>query len=119
MDIIQRIKENQLMDDNFDIFVTEDSGGFMTDFRKERFDTIYKPYLPPICFEQEFMKKLVQKCMNILRASHNESEICSQMLCGCVEACLEQYKTDICNIVPIDDDDDDDDDDNEYSDDNE
>ena len=115
MDIIQRIKENQLMDDNFDIFVTEDSGGFMTDFRKERFDTIYKPYLPPICFEQEFMKKLVQKCMNILRASHNESEICSQMLCGCVEACLEQYKTDICNIVPIDDDDDD----NEYSDDNE
>lgn len=107
MDIIQRIKENRLMDDDFDIFVTEDFGGFMTDFRKERFDEVYKPYLPPICFEQEFMKKLVQKCMNILRASYNESEICSQMLCGCVEASLEQYKTDICAMLQINMDDDD------------
>ena len=107
MDIIQRIKENRLMDDDFDIFVTEDFEGFMKDFRQERFDEVYKPCLPPICFEQVIIKKIVHNGLNILRASHNESEICSQMLCGCVEASLEQYKTDICAMLQINMDDDD------------
>ena len=103
MDIIQRINQNMLMDESFDIFVDETEGGFMHLSQKEYFEIVYRPYIPPIFLEQKNMKKIVEKCMNILRASHNECEICSQMLCGCVMSLLENYKTDICNMFDFDD----------------
>ena len=101
MDIVQRIQNNQLMDEDFDIFVNQDSGGLMTDFHKERFDTLYTPYLPPICLEQVYMKQLVEKCMNTLRLTHNVSDICPQMLCGCVFGALDSYISDICDMMQI------------------
>jgi hypothetical protein len=90
--IVERIKNENVLEDDYDIFADIDNGGILTPSQLENVEKNFKPYLPPKFFEQNHMKKRVKHCIKILSLSSDELDSCQPMLYGCIISSLNQDK---------------------------